>query len=332
MKKCLNCMSEMAVNDPVCPLCGWGGQENEEGCLPTGTILQGRYIIGVCRQIRSADIQYMAWDALFSQKVYVMEYFPGEIVRRSGSCQVQAESGEEELLEKGISCFLGQKDLLVRLDGIHGLLNVLAGFQENHTAYMVLEYPGDRSLRDVLETEGPWDLARTKRLLKNLVRPLAAAYQNRTLHGQVTLDCCYLTGQGNFKIGFFNEALFLTDPDPDYQEEKAQRSADCFGLAHIVGAALVGVELWERQPVDDSIELLEETLPQCALDVLVDAMNEEVSCRIDSPQMFQDRFLDEVTVELPKEGSQLKNRKNMKNRGDGLMGIRTRSDGKRKGV
>lgn len=312
MKKCLNCMSEMAVKDLACPLCGWGGEENEAGCLPIGTILQGRYIIGVCRNIRSADIQYIAWDALFSRKVYVMEYFPEEIAQRFTSTQVNTD--DEELLQNGIACFLRQKDILICLDGVHGLMNVLAGFQENHTAYMVLEYPGERTLRDVLEAEGPWDLSRTKRLLKNLVRPLAAAFQNQTLHGQVSLDCCYLTAQGNFKIGFFNEALFLTDPDPDYQEEKAQRSVDCFGLAHIVGATLVGVDVWESQSVDDSVALLEGTLSQCSLDALIDAMNEEFSCRIDSPQLFQDRFLDEVTVELPRDVKRINNKKNNRKR------------------
>ncbi len=299
MKHCLNCMAEMSRNDDICPICGWDGQGNEMECLPAGTILQGRYIIGTSRRIRSADIQYIAWDALFEQKVFVMEYFPEEIASRSAVGEVQAKEFEREVLRRGIRRFLHQKDQLILLDGTHGLLDVLAGFEENNTAYMVLEYPGDRTLRDVLEEEGSWNLPKTERLLKNLVRPLSAAYKSHILHGQLSLDCCYLTSQGNFKIGFFNEALFLTEPDPDYHDEKAQRSVDCFELAHIIGTALLGIDVWLEQSVNDSLEILADMLPECAVDVLYDAMNEDFSCRIDSPQLFLDRFLDEVTLEIP---------------------------------
>jgi len=302
-------MSEMPENDDTCSVCGWNGGENEESCLPAGTILQGRYIIGICRKIRRADIQYIAWDALFSQKVFVMEYFPEEIADRSAAGEVQVKACDKDMLHRGIRCFMNEKDKLILMDGIHGLLDVLAGFEENNTAYMVLEYPGDRTLGDVLKAEGPWSLQKTERLLKNLVSPLLAAYQSNILHGQLSVDCCYLTSQGNFKIGFFNEALFLTNPDPYYQEEKARRSVDCFELAHIVGAALVGIDVWQGQPVDNSLELLEDRIPVCAMDVLVEALNVDISYGIDSPKLFLDRFTDEVTVEIPKSA----NRKSGKN-------------------
>ncbi len=295
MKKCLNCMSEMAGKDEICALCGWDGQDNEEGCLPAGTILQGRYIIGTCRKIRIADIQYIAWDALFSRKVYVMEYFPSQIAERYDSEELLVEECDQELLEQGVRCFLEQKDKLILMDQIHGLLNVLAGFQANRTAYMILEYPGEKTLEDVLRTEGPWGLSKTERLLKNLVRPLMAAYQSKMIHGQLSADCCYLTMQGNFKIGFFNEALYVTE----LEEESVRCTMDCFELAHIAGAALTGIDLWESQPVDDSLEILEEEVPSCAINALVDALSEDVSWRIESPQEFLDRFTDEVTVEFP---------------------------------
>lgn len=313
MKQCLNCMSEIAENANVCAVCGWNGEENEEGCLPAGSILQGRYIIGTCRGIRCADIQYIAWDALFSQKVFIMEYFPEEIAVRSLSGQVQVEEANRELMQRSIQCFMRQKDKLILLDGTHGLLNVLAGFEENGTAYMVMEWPGERTLRDVLEEEGTWSLAKTERLIKNLVKPLAAAYQSKMLHGQLSMDCCYLTAKGNFKLGFFNEALFFTETDPDYQKEQAQRSVDCFELAHIIGAALVGIDLWQSQPVDDSLDSLADKLPECAVDVLVDALNEDFSRRIESPKLFLDRFMDEVTVEVPKIIKGSKTKKQMNN-------------------
>lgn len=300
MKTCMNCMSEIPGGESVCPVCGWDGSENDARCLPAGTILQGRYIVGTCRNIRSADIQYIAWDALFARNVFIMEYFPKNIASRSESGGIIAAEKDKKLMYSGIQCFMEEKDKLILLDGTHGLLNVLAGFQENNTAYMVLEYPGEKTLRDILKAEGPWDLQKTERLLKNLVRPLAAAYQNKILHGQLSMDCCYLTPQGNFKVGFFNEALFLTSQKKEFQDEKARLSADCFELAHIAGAALAGVDVWQAQPVDESLDMLEDKLPECVIDVLVEAMNIDLSYGIQSPQLFLDRFLDDVTVEIPK--------------------------------
>ena len=114
-------MSDMAENDEFCAVCGWRGEDNEAGCLPVGFILQRRYIIGACRRIRSADIQYIAWDALFSQKVFVMEYFPDAETRQLANTNkwashrdiiptlLSAATGVKSGISKGRNLFAKEK-------------------------------------------------------------------------------------------------------------------------------------------------------------------------------------------------------------------------------
>ena len=72
------CMEEYQEKDTVCPYCGWTkeGSDTPEGVMESGNILKGRYIVGSVRRQEELAILYIGWDALFSRKVLIMEYFP----------------------------------------------------------------------------------------------------------------------------------------------------------------------------------------------------------------------------------------------------------------
>lgn len=298
MRRCLNCMEEYEGQPGVCPHCGWDGTWEKGEMLEPGSILQGRYIIGTDRGRSPADVLYIGWDALFSRKVLVEEYFPQSCAFRDGGTELK-EIGTDGGMAEGRKRFIADGQALIALDDTKGLLNVLSVVEENGTAYMVTEYAGERTLRDVLSEEAPWTLAQTERLLMDLSCPLMAAHRTGIYHGQLCMECCYAAQDGEYRLGRFNEAGFLTGDLADHSAGPLGPNVDIFELAHIAGAALSGVEVWESHPVDENLDELEERLPGYVIGTLADAMSDDPSRWQDSLRRFLDQFMDEATIELP---------------------------------
>lgn len=299
MRRCLNCMEEYEEQHAVCPVCGWDEDTPKGEWLEPGSILQGRYIIGTLRSRNPADMLYIGWDALFSRRVLVAEYFPGSRVRRDGERDVKPLRPDDEKWIAGKHKFQSDAQALIALDDTKGLLNVYGVVEENNTAYMVMEYPGEKTLRDVLLKEGPWTLEQTERLLMDLSWCLMAAHRNGVYHGQLSMDCCYAVRDGEYKVGRFNESGFLTGDIADHNAGPLGPSVDIFELAHIAGAALSGVEQWESRPVDENLDELAEEVPEYVIDTLADAMNDDADRWPESLRRFLDRFMDEATIEMP---------------------------------
>ena len=299
MKRCLNCMEEYEEQHTVCPFCGWDGGGEPGEWLEPGSILQGRYIIGTVRSKKPADLLYIGWDALFSRKVLVEEYFPRSRVRRDGGRKVKPLKAEDEDWTAGKKLFVDDARTLITLDGTKGLLDVFSVVEENDTAYMVMEYPGERTLRDVLVNDPPWSLEQTERLLMDLSWCLMAAHRNGVVHGQLCMEYCYAVRDGEYKVGCFNEAGFLTGDIADRNAGPLGPNVDIFELAHIAGAALCGVDRWEKRSVDENLDDLSEEIPEYVIDTLADAMNTDPGCWPESLRRFLDRFMDEATIEMP---------------------------------
>ena len=299
MKRCLNCMEEYEEQRDACPVCGWSKAAEEGAWLEPGTILSGRYILGTVRGESPADILYIGWDAMFARKVLVMEYFPDSCVYRGTDGAVEVKEGKKALFDKGLARFRENGNTLIQMDGTPGLLNVFAGTEGNGTAYLIWEYPGERTLRDVFLEASPYSLEQAEKLVMKLAEPLLAAHRKGLYHGQLSVDRCYFTADKRVLAGGFNDAGFVTGDWEEADTGKPGPQADIFGLAHIVGAALTGLSRWEAQTVDDSLNEMEEEYPSYVVDALEDAMSEDLDRCQENLRRFVDQFLDEATIEMP---------------------------------
>ena len=300
MKRCMNCMEEYEETQPCCPNCGWTDEDScgGEGLEP-GTILQGRYIIGTDRGYTRADMAYIGWDALFARKVMVMEYCPESCVDREADGIISVREDSEKLFREGMERFCENAETLIQMDDTRGLLNVFASFQENNTAYMIWEYPGERSLRDFLTEQGLYSLEQTERLVTKVSAPLLVAHRRDMCHGQLSLDSCYVRQDGSIAVGMFNDAGFITGDWNGSDMDKAGANADIFELAYIAGAALAGVEHWETRGIAECLDEMEERLPEYVINVLDDAMSRDPEKTPKNLRRFVDQLMDEATIEMP---------------------------------
>lgn len=125
----------------------------QKNTLEDGKKLNMRY--RVVRSIGQGGfgITYLAEDEVMKQHVVIKEYFPVLLVDRNEAGELLLPESEEERerYREGMKRFLNEAKILASLFDVPGIVKVLDYFQENQTAYIVMEYVKGISLRSYLE-------------------------------------------------------------------------------------------------------------------------------------------------------------------------------------
>ena len=152
--------------------------------LKDGTLLQG----GKYRIIRllgqgGFGITYEAEHTMFRQKVAVKEFFMKDICNRDEeTCGVSVPSlGSRELVEKFRVKFIKEAQLLWSLNHPH-IVRVLDVFEENATAYYVMELVPGGSLKGMIVKNGPLSEAVAEGYVRQVADALAYIHSRHTVH------------------------------------------------------------------------------------------------------------------------------------------------------
>jgi hypothetical protein len=146
------------LNPPpaVCRTCGFDETKPQyPNALPCRTLLNKQYWIGrVLGKPGGFGIAYLAWDMSFDTPVAIKEYFPASFAGRELSGQaVHPHYGENgEIFAHGLQAFLNEAKTLARFDHPH-ILKVRSIFEENGTAYLVMDYLEGETLDAYLERQ-----------------------------------------------------------------------------------------------------------------------------------------------------------------------------------
>ena len=270
MKRCLNCMEEFEDHLRICPACGGGKGREYPFALKAGSILQGRYIVGNCQRARACDIRYIGWDALFERKVFIEEFYPARLADRDENGRVWPASGQEEAYRENLGRFVHFRKELIRLYKETDIEEVYSCFEENGTAYLIMEYVEGQSMQAYLRQHGgriSWQEA--LRILVPVMRALSAVHGQGLLHRDVTPDNIYLTGDrvklldfgaARYSIGDRSHSLDVVlkagyAPKEQYSRRGRQGPwTDVYSLAACFYAAITGYvppESLERTERDD---------------------------------------------------------------------------------
>ena len=186
--------------------------------LEVGYRLGGRY--RVCRGLGQGGfgITYLAEDELLGQKIVIKEYFPAAIARRveDGSVRVMEEADRASFTE-GRNRFLREARILTSLLDVPGVVKAWNYFQENQTAYLVMEYVSGISLRNWLEQNGEVpSLDVAIKMLRPVVLALEAIHKKGLLHRDITPDNLMVGENGVVKLLDFGSARsYLREKDSE---------------------------------------------------------------------------------------------------------------------
>lgn len=154
-------------------------------------------------------ITYIAEDEVMRQHVVIKEYFPVMLASRNEAGEMMLPDSPEEVrkYQEGMKRFLNEAKILASLFEIPGIVKVLDYFQENDTAYIVMEHVKGLSLRNYLERM-PEELSfeKTCEMLKPVMIALKKVHQKGLLHRDISPDNLMVEEDGKIKLLDFGSA------------------------------------------------------------------------------------------------------------------------------
>ena len=178
--------------------------------LKKGTVLAGQYIIDKVLGQGGFGITYKAEDHKTGGKVAIKEFFPDTLATRTEATTVMPHSGERgESFKYGIACFLQEAETLAQFVGNESIVKIHTYFEENGTAYFVMDYVEGESFDDYIKRNGgkiPYEDA--ERILLPIIEALAVVHSKGIVHRDVTPDNIFITKDGKVKLLDFGAARY----------------------------------------------------------------------------------------------------------------------------
>ena len=272
---CYKCMRPLGGSS-VCGSCGYDNSAAQSASAPyhlrCGTMLHGRYLIGRVIGEGGFGITYIGLDATLTKRVAVKEFFPSGVVNRaaSSSDSITVTQGREEFFKKGEERFLLEAKNVAAFSDEEGVVDVLDYFQENGTAYIVMEYLDGETLKDYVSRCGCFDPQTLIQLMLPIMRSLGYMHSKGIIHRDISPDNIMYTKRGKLKLMDFGSARYFTNeerkmsvilkqgfaPEEQYRQNGEQGPyTDVYALCATFYACITG-----RIPVGSLDRLASDTL------------------------------------------------------------------------
>ena len=268
-RRCLNCFNlfDIVYSDKeeseVCPYCGYceGTPPKELYHLYPGVgLYNNRYVIGTCIGFGGFGITYKAWDNVLETVVAVKEYYPTGLVQRvPGKPQVIIYTGEsKEEYMQGLERFLDEAKNMAKFVDNPNIVHVDAFFDENNTAYLVMEYLPGMTLKSYLKSKGGRiGCEEVIPIADAVITALKEIHAGGIIHRDISPDNIMLCNDGRIKLLDFGAARF-SDADqertrsiilkpgfapPEQYQAKSKQGpwTDIYALCATVYRAITGV-------------------------------------------------------------------------------------------
>lgn len=199
MSLCFGCFEERGEQS-ICPHCGYD-METARGplLLAQGVALRGYYVIGkILGKPGGFGITYLGYNQKLETKVAIKEYLPRDLVAREAGHRTLRvhDSGDEGSFRAGIDQFLHEARLLARFNHPN-IVRVIDFFEENGTAYLVMDYYQGVSLAEYMERQGgALSEHRVRELMMPVLDGLKEVHAGGVLHRDIKPQNIYLTDEG----------------------------------------------------------------------------------------------------------------------------------------
>ena len=272
--------------------------------LPAGHVLQhGRFTTGRVLGEGGFGITYKGAHRVLGHLVAIKEYFPGHAQRVGTAVSVPASQQaafirEREGLLKEAQVLFGLRD--------PGIVQVYDAFQENGTAYIVMEYLEGRTLEARIRQAGRIPADEVQRLAQALGQALEAVHTQHLLHRDIKPANVMLTPEGRIVLIDFGSArAFQRDltqrhtrivtpgyaaPEQYSEEARFGPYTDIFGLGATLYHALTGA------PPPSAIDRIQSgralSFPAGLPASLASAVQQALELRVDNRPSSVAAFLD----------------------------------------
>ncbi|WP_298378221.1 serine/threonine-protein kinase [Azospirillum sp.] len=274
------CPSCFAARPPqeTCRDCGYPAKsDNRPGVhLMPGTTLLNRYKAGRMLGQGGFGATYLGWDDRLHVKVAIKEYYPSSLISRvQGACNVIPFSDEHaQSFSAGLTKFLDEARMLARLRDIKEIVGVQDFFEENATAYLVMELLEGRTMKKYLaDNGGRLEVRRVLSVLGPIMKALQTIHEQGLIHRDISPDNIFLTNAGERKLLDFGAARQAVGgqgagltvilkpgfaPPEQYSNEGKQGPwSDVYAMCATIYLALTG-----KTPPDATARFMNDKVPK----------------------------------------------------------------------
>ena len=262
MRLCMGCMEEFNEKYEKCPYCDYvpGTKPIEAYHIIPGMVIHGKYIVGRSIGYGGFGVTYIGLDQVLKKKVAIKEYLPGEFSTRvPGQTEVSVFSGEKEKqFQKGVDKFVDEARRLAKFQNLEHIVQIYDAFQENGTAYIVMEYLEGETLKSLLEREGKMTVEEALKLVLPVAEALNEVHKEGIIHRDIAPDNLFISKWGDVKLLDFGAARTATvgrsrslsvivkmgfAPPEQYQSKGEQGSwTDVYALSATIYRMITGID------------------------------------------------------------------------------------------
>jgi F-box protein 11 len=182
-----------------------------EHLSPGNLLLEGRYTIEQVLGQGGFGITYLGNDSKQQCCVAIKEFFPSDWVIRQGR-QVSLKSSTQPAdYQQGKQRFIEEAYALSRFNH-PSIVKVYKVFEENNTAYIVMEFLNGKTLQKLLEEQGKLPEKQAINYIKKVGEALTVVHQANLLHKDIKPDNIMVTNDGRVVLIDFGAARsFIAD-------------------------------------------------------------------------------------------------------------------------
>lgn len=332
---CMNCFHVKGKYE-VCPMCGHveGTPPDQPHYLMPGTILGNHFLVGTAIGAGGFGVTYRCFDVTLGIIVAVKEFYPSGLVNRApGENTVGLLSGDKkEQYQAQLERFLMEARSIAQFGKAKDIVNVYDFFEENNTAYIIMEYIDGVLVKDYLEKQGRLDPEVALDVISPVINAVKKIHAEGIVHRDISPDNIFISGENSIKVFDFGAAQ-LNDSSagmaaekvikvgysaPEQYRDKSKQGffTDIYSVGAILYQMLTGIkplESTEREFKDElksPAELGVKIEPNIDRAVM-EAMAVKPELRFQSIQQFEDALESKRVAEYPKV--KLKKRKRHRN-------------------
>lgn len=270
-------MNEIMDGSRHCSFCGKSTESHvHPHHLKPGTILHNQYLVGNSIGEGGFGITYVGKDLSLDMKIAIKEYYPSGYANRNNTVSNKVTlnyQNEGEYFQNGVEHFLREAKSIAKFHNERGIVDVRAFFEENDTAYIIMEYLEGENLSDKISSGKKYEASEIFRLFLPMMNTLDKMHRENIIHRDITPENVRILPDGTLKLMDFGSARYYSGmekktmsvqfkpgyaPFEQYNKNGNQGPwTDVYGLCATIYKCITGVtpvDSLERSQ-NDSLEL-----------------------------------------------------------------------------
>jgi hypothetical protein len=187
-----------------------------EQALPAGICLKNHYRIIDCIGIGGFGITYLCEDIRLHRLVAVKEYYPAEWAERDNTYVAVKSSHLLEPYRYGMQSFLKEIKITAKFMHTPHIVTLYDAFEENDTAYMVMEYILGISIGREMRTKGykPYAIMEVVDMIFPVLDAVKEMHDCRIIHSDISPGNMMITQQGEIYLIDMGAAKYNLESQP----------------------------------------------------------------------------------------------------------------------